>query len=235
MNLNYLIEIASVSGGVLYLMMIVLLAALAVIVERSWYLFKLINKGYEITLKVSRLKAIDDKILFDIVKSSEGIPQSKILNTVLKFPEARNYEHLDKLLEEEILWQSPLIDKRLWILDSIVTLAPLLGLLGTIIGMFTAFSALGAGGGAPVKITGGVAEALVTTGVGLLIAIIGLISFNGLNNWVRLIIHQMETIKIMLLNRLKRSVYLTEDEEPPDIVLNYGEANGREPNKGGCK
>jgi biopolymer transport protein ExbB len=87
-------------------------------------------------------------------------------------------------------------------LDTIVTLAPLLGLLGTIIGMFNAFQVLGNAGSAPTQITGGVAEALVATASGLFIAIIGLVCFNGLHNRVRLIIHQMETIKVMLVNRL---------------------------------
>ena len=223
MNLNYIVHIASVSGGVLYLIMIVLLVALAVIIERTWYLNKIINKGYKITSKVSELKTIDNKILTELVSSSDNIPQSKVLNIALKFPEVRSHDHLDRLIEEEILWQSPSIDKRLWILDSIVTLAPLLGLLGTIIGMFTAFSVLGAPGSAPLKVTGGVAEALVTTGAGLFVAIIGLVFYNGLNNWARLIIHQMETIKIMLVNRLERPC-TKGDKELTDIGLSHSKA-----------
>ncbi|MHB1693132.1 MAG: hypothetical protein ACYCUW_04525 [bacterium] len=98
MNLNYIVNIASVSGGVLYLIMIVLLVALAVIIERTWYLNKIINKGYEITSKVSELKTIDNKILTELVSSSDNIPQSKVLNIALKFPEVRSHDHLDRLL-----------------------------------------------------------------------------------------------------------------------------------------
>ena len=87
-------------------------------------------------------------------------------------------------------------------LDTIVTLAPLLGLLGTIIGMFNTFQVLGSAASAPTAVTGGVAEALVATGSGLLIAILGLVAFNALNNSVRLAMHQMETLKIMLVNRM---------------------------------
>ncbi|RZD17255.1 MAG: MotA/TolQ/ExbB proton channel family protein [Candidatus Acididesulfobacter guangdongensis] len=217
MNLSYIVHIASVSGGVLYLIMIVLLVALTVIIERTLYLNKLINKGREITSKVSELKVVDDKILSEIVQSSDNVPQAKVLNVALNFPEVRSHDHLDRLLEEEIMWQSPAIDKRLWILDSIVTLAPLLGLLGTIVGMFTAFSVLGAPGSAPLKVTGGVAEALVTTGAGLFVAIIGLVFYNGLNNWVRLIVHQMETLKIMLVNRLERPCSKEDKVSGPEL------------------
>ena len=83
-----------------------------------------------------------------------------------------------------------------------MTLDPLLGLLGTIVGIFEAFQVLGAANTAPTKVTGGVAIALIATAVGLTVAIIGLVFFNGLNNRVRLVLHQMEAIKVMLVNRL---------------------------------
>jgi biopolymer transport protein ExbB len=68
-------------------------------------------------------------------------------------------------------------------LDTCITAAPLLGLLGTVTGMMRTFGALGSGdiGAAAGKITGGVAEALIATAFGLLLAIIGLFPFNYLN------------------------------------------------------
>jgi biopolymer transport protein ExbB len=65
------------------------------------------------------------------------------------------------------------------ILDTIITLAPLLGLLGTITGMISAFGIVSeAGLGQPHAITGGIAEALIATATGLLIAIMTLIPYN---------------------------------------------------------
>ena len=68
------------------------------------------------------------------------------------------------------------------LLDTIVTLAPLLGLFGTVTGMIHAFGLLGASEmGAPTAITGGIAEALIATAFGLLIAMTSLLPFNYLN------------------------------------------------------
>lgn len=69
-------------------------------------------------------------------------------------------------------------------LDTVITAAPLLGLLGTVTGMMGTFGALGEGadiGAAAGRITGGVAEALIATACGLLIAVTALMPFNYLN------------------------------------------------------
>lgn len=64
-------------------------------------------------------------------------------------------------------------------LDTIITLSPLLGLLGTIIGMINAFNVMASAGlGQPHAVTGGVAEALVCTAAGISVAVVTLIPYN---------------------------------------------------------
>ena len=64
-------------------------------------------------------------------------------------------------------------------LDTIITLSPLLGLLGTIIGMINAFNIMAAAGlGQPHAVTGGVAEALVCTAAGISVAVVSLVPYN---------------------------------------------------------
>ncbi len=104
-------------------------------------------------------------------------------------------------LEEEMMNALPKINRWLWVLDTSVTIAPLLGLFGTIIGMIQAFNVLSANGG-PDKVTGGIADALVSTGAGLLIAIIAVYFVNYFSSLTRQIMHQLELIKLILINRL---------------------------------
>jgi len=93
--------------------------------------------------------------------------------------------HKEKSLESALLYAQEQELKRfrrgIPILDTVITLAPLLGLLGTVTGMMGSFSLIGGELSAPGAITGGIAEALIATAFGLGIAITSLIPFNFLN------------------------------------------------------
>lgn len=202
MSIQELIHIAGVSCGILYVIIFILLVALVIIIDRTWYLAKIVRQGELIAHTVLETEGVDRDALMDLAVRTAKYPQGAVLEVALKYPEVKDPVRLADLIEETILLQAPRIDRGLWALDTIVTLGPLLGLLGTIVGIFEAFKVLGAADTAPTKVTGGVAEALVATAAGLFVAIIGLVFFNGLNNRVRLILHQMEAIKVMLVNRL---------------------------------
>ena len=84
-------------------------------------------------------------------------------------------------------------NRGLAVLDTIITLAPLLGLLGTVTGMIHAFGLLGAQQlDAPEAITGGISQALLATAIGLGIAITALIPFNYLNSRLEEARHDIE-------------------------------------------
>jgi biopolymer transport protein ExbB len=84
-----------------------------------------------------------------------------------------------KAMEAAAQAELPVLKSRLGALDTIITLAPLLGLLGTVVGMIGSFDIMSeAGMGQPHAVTGGVAEALIATATGLLIAILTLIPYN---------------------------------------------------------
>jgi biopolymer transport protein ExbB len=84
------------------------------------------------------------------------------------------------------------------ILDTAITLAPLLGLLGTVTGMMGSFSLIGGDLSAPGAITGGIAEALIATAFGLGIAITSVIPFNILNTRLEEVRHEMDTAAAQL-------------------------------------
>ncbi len=101
-------------------------------------------------------------------------------------------QQLEQMLEASATRLVAKLRYRLNFLDTIVTLAPLLGLLGTVIGMIQSFSVLTIKAGQPLAITGGVGEALVATAAGLCVAIIALVAHSYLTHRIEAIIADME-------------------------------------------
>ncbi|GAA4031814.1 MotA/TolQ/ExbB proton channel family protein [Actimicrobium antarcticum] len=201
MNISKLIALANDSGGTLYLMCLLLLVALTVIIERSRYVLSMQQGGEALMNLLRDHVALHSEPARALLVKFANLPHARMFHAATLEPAGAPREAASGHLEEVLMHEVPLLDRSLWMLDTVITLAPLLGLFGTIIGMFNAFSVLGDAQNGASQITGGIAEALIATASGLLIAMIGLIFFNWLNTRIRVIVHQLETIKIMLLNR----------------------------------
>lgn len=105
----------------------------------------------------------------------------------------RQKESLEMALSSAAQKELKRYSHRIYILDTIITLAPLLGLLGTVTGMISAFGLIGGKElEAPSVITGGIAQALIATAYGLVIAVFCLIPHNWLNAYVEDMRDQME-------------------------------------------
>jgi len=198
------IHLSAMSGGLLPLMGVLLLITLAVIVERAYFFHRALKSGLAMEHDLHLVEYQNVAKLEQLEAHYEGSLQRSIISSALA-SRGEDVDTMDRHIDEAIMWQMPKIDKNVWVLDTAVTLAPLMGLLGTIIGMVHAFDVLGTsgtGGAATQMVTGGIAEALVATGAGLLIAIIAVLFLNHFNKRVRLALHQMDLLRVMVLNRL---------------------------------
>lgn len=91
-----------------------------------------------------------------------------------------------------------------WILETIITSAPLLGLLGTIFGMSSSFKIIGNNSALNVNgITAGVAESLIATAFGLIIALIALAFFNYFNKVQNNVLDEMEMLGDKIIKNLR--------------------------------
>jgi len=205
MDLGHINQLALSSGGTLYLMAVLVFIGLTVIIDRGLRIRRNVRRGASLVGAVSALRVVDAAELDALRAAARDLPLARLLEvygTDLAVGDGAQLDaKLDAKLEEAIYLEVPHIDRGLWVLDTVITVAPLLGLFGTIVGMFHAFDVMGNSGGDPTRVTAGVAEALIATACGLAIAMSHLWFFNGMNDGVRQIVHQMETLKRLLLNR----------------------------------
>jgi biopolymer transport protein ExbB len=112
--------------------------------------------------------------------------------------------------EAQLIEQS--LSRGLWVLETIVTAAPLLGLLGTITGMMHAFNLIGSNGLVdPTGVTGGVAQALIATALGLFIAVIALFAFNFFSRRQSRMLDEMERLGTRLVDNIRMAEVVQED------------------------
>ncbi|MBV8054100.1 MAG: MotA/TolQ/ExbB proton channel family protein, partial [Deltaproteobacteria bacterium] len=116
------------------------------------------------------------------------------------------------------------LSRGLWMLETVVTGAPLMGLLGTITGMMQSFKVIGASSlVAPTQVTAGVAQALIATALGLLIAIFALFGFNLFARMQSYAIDRMERLGSRLVDHIRLDQE-TAAESPARITAAAGGA-----------
>ena len=173
------------SGGlVMYPLLILSLITIAIAVERFYY-YRIYRKGSRVffhgVYHASMQKDFDtvNKLCKEFPSAISRIIESGMENDGTEISMKGAFS--DRMSMEAINFR-----RYLDYLSAIVTIAPLLGLLGTVTGMIQTFSVLDAGGGA-AAITGGVGEALVATASGLCVAIIAFCVYTYFS-------HQLDTI-----------------------------------------
>lgn len=114
---------------------------------------------------------------------------------------------VERAMEEQGTRETCALTCRLGWLDTIITIAPLLGLLGTVTGMISAFHVIATKEGisTPTAITGGVAEALIATATGLAIAIFTLVGHNAIQERIKAIVSDIEARGNAMLNTIAES------------------------------
>jgi biopolymer transport protein ExbB len=169
------------------------LIALTVIIDR-WKVFQKQYKTPEGFL--SRvLKKLREGNVAEAQKDCDGkaFPVAAVLKAGianLKSPAAE----MEIAMKNEAESWLPVLEKRIHVLDTIITIAPLMGLLGTILGMMGSFKVLTQSGvDDPYSITGGIAEALIATATGIVIAVLCVIAMNYFNTLVKNLIYEMES------------------------------------------
>ena len=177
------------AGWPIWPLLIISIIGLAIVLERSWYLRKIhifpkncLESVFSLTNQMVKDKStVSEPQVMGLANIS---PASPLLACALK--EKLNGSSPEAALEElqasaQATWQK--FDRYLGALATIATIAPLLGLFGTVVGMIEIFGSQGAingSAGSPQQLAHGISVALYNTAFGLLIAIPALAAWRGL-------------------------------------------------------
>jgi biopolymer transport protein ExbB len=168
-----------------------------VIFERTFYLTYLAVRSARIAREIVRSPAVGAAPAMPDRKSRDPITQAvgRYLDVASRTGVTRGQlEDYSAALYIEV---DKKISARLWILDTIITAAPLLGLLGTIFGIMQTFTALSEGGVSdPAEVSRGIGLALTATAIGIAVALVGLVGHNVLNRRAQLL---TESFKVFVL------------------------------------
>jgi biopolymer transport protein ExbB len=160
--------------------------AVALIIERIRFWVRINNRQSRVVREVLNLYRLENIVgAIDKLRQNADLPLARIFLAALELEEP-NPEEFRLALESEAQAEIPLLKRFQNIFETIIGLAPLLGLLGTVLGLIASFASLDigdVGGTKTAGVTAGISEALVSTAAGLIVAIFTLLfanSFRGL-------------------------------------------------------
>ena len=160
--------------------------AVMLIIERISFWVRISRRQRPVVREFLTLYRRDNVVsAIEQLRQNIDLPISRIFLAALEL-EQPNPEEFRLALESEAQAEIPLLKRFQNIFETIISLAPLLGLLGTVLGLISSFASLNIGdvGGTQTKgVTGGISEALVSTAFGLVVAIFTLLfanTFRGL-------------------------------------------------------
>ncbi|EAT14833.1 MotA/TolQ/ExbB proton channel family protein [Desulfuromonas acetoxidans] len=195
-----------IKGGGVLVWPILLLAVIAVLIsiERALFLKKVHDNTDRTMNQVNEYAEQDDWEACQKLIEGRSTP---VYNVVRAGISARHEEReiLESILQEAILKELPRLERALPLLNIMAAIAPLLGLLGTVTGMISTFEIINIyGTGDPRMMSGGISVALVTTMLGLVVAIPIMLLHTFLNRQVEHIIGDMEEKSVALTNIISR-------------------------------
>lgn len=171
-------------GVVMYPLLALSLLSLTLVIERILFWSKVVRQQNRLIQEVLTLYPRAPRAALQKLEQSPNLPMARIFLAALELEKATPDE-FRLALESAAQAEIPLMKRFNTIFDTIISVSPLLGLLGTVLGLINSFGALqlGSGGAQVTGVTGGISEALVSTASGLVVAIATLLfanTFRGL-------------------------------------------------------
>jgi len=165
-------------------------AVCTVIIERTLFWISIQRKRNR--KLVDEILTLAESSNWELIREKVTGSQDHVIRLLVVGIVHREYD-MGRAMESEANHMIQRMNKYMPVLDTMITVAPLLGIFGTVLGIIGSFKILGSSGIAdPKLVTSGIAQALITTATGLGISIIAVIPYNYFNTRINRAIHVME-------------------------------------------
>ncbi len=163
-----------------YPLIVMSVISVAVVFERFWSLRNIGNATLRLSESIMDPISNGQKDLaLAMCRQNAQSPAGRIFMNVIARYARENFETVSALATEAMFEETQKLRKHLWILGTVASSAPFIGLLGTVIGIIKSFESMAiVGTGGFTVVAAGISEALVATALGLGVAIIALIFYN---------------------------------------------------------
>ncbi|MBN2429789.1 MAG: MotA/TolQ/ExbB proton channel family protein [Deltaproteobacteria bacterium] len=199
-----MIEFFIKGGPLLYPIVFCSILALGIFLERLWVFARVRRGAQELAKKVENHLFKDEKAEAIALCEVSKNPLGRIILTALNLagkPRDRIKQEVEEIGELETL----VVNRYLGLLSTIATISPLLGLLGTVIGMIQAFNVIAVQGvGTPATLGVGISQALITTAAGLSVAIPAILLHRYLASRAGLLIVEIEEHSLHIVNIISK-------------------------------
>lgn len=211
--MEHVLDFLSKGGFVVYPLLLCSIIGLAVVIEKSLTLRRKKVIVPEIKNVVDNISDTKDiKLALAICEKHKG-PFANIMRTGLENKDLSK-EELKEVLNDQGRQEAHQLEKGLVILETIAGIAPLLGLLGTVVGILKVFNVISAVGvGQASAMAGGISEALITTIIGLAIGIPSVVVYNWFTSKADGLVLELEKQSILLINKVTDFNHKTPETE----------------------
>ncbi len=216
-----MIEIFEKGGIMMYPLILASVLALAIIIERFFSLQKRKVIIPEIISVVEQFSSFKDIELAKNICAKYNGPLSNLIQIGLENTDLERAE-IKELIEDQGRQEVRHLEKGLTIIETIAVISPLMGLLGTVLGMIKVFGVIKEQGiGQAAALSGGISEALITTVTGLFVGIPVLIFFNYFSRKAEIFVLDIEKYSIILIqkiHKLSQMTSLTKEEKAQQFL-----------------
>jgi len=163
-----------------YPLILLSIVGVAVILERLWAMRNVMRRTVELAVAVGQtLTRGDLAAAREVCRGAEPGPAQRVFLKLLESSAGGSAEKLTSAAGDGQFEEVQRLSASLWILGTIGSSAPFIGLFGTVVGIIKAFQNMAAtGAGGFTVVAGGISEALIATAFGLAVAIVALMFYN---------------------------------------------------------